>query len=148
MAAPQTTEEQPEVQQPGLKQLRVAVANHLGWQMPGRSTLRQDALAGFSQALSNVPDGMANGILVGVNPIFGLYATMMGPFVGGIVSSTQLMIVTTTAAASLATGQALGQLSGEARAQALALMVVLIGVLQLVFGILQFGRLIRFVSYS
>ena len=141
-------EQEPEIQQPGLKQLRETVANHLRRQMPGRSRLRQDALAGLSLAISNVPDGMANGILVGVNPIFGLYASMMGPFFGGIFSSTQLMVITTTAAASLATGQALAHLPGDARASALPLIVLLIGVLQLVFGLLRLGRLIRFVSYS
>jgi hypothetical protein len=38
----------------------------------------------LSSAISNVPDGMANGVLVGVNPVYGLYATMMGPGVGNI----------------------------------------------------------------
>lgn len=148
MEIAQTPDEEPAIQQPGLSQLREAVANHLGRRLPGRSNFRQDVVAGVSLAISNVPDGMANGILVGVNPIYGLYASMFGPFVGGIVSSTQLMVITTTAAASLATGQALDPLSGDARASALALMVLLIGIFQIVFGLLRFGRLIRFVSYS
>ncbi len=137
-----------EIQQPGLSDLREVVANYLGRQLPRRVNFRQDVLAGLSLSISNVPDGMANGILVGVNPIFGLYASMLGPLTGGIFSSTQLMVITTTAAASLATGQSLGNLSGDARAGALALMVLLIGVFQIVFGLLQLGRLIRFVSYS
>lgn len=158
MATTEIPEEQPEdqvpedqeieVQQPGLSQLREVVANYLGRQLPRRANFRQDVLAGVSLAISNVPDGMANGILVGVNPILGLYASMLGPFTGGIFASTQLMVVTTTAAASLATGQSLGDLSGDERAGALALMVLLIGVFQIVFGLLQLGRLIRFVSYS
>src|SRR3954469_1707003 len=106
----QTTEEQPEIQQPGLSQLREAVANYLQRRLPGRATLRQDVLAGLSLAISNVPDGMANGVLVGVNPVYGLYATMLGPGVGGIFSSTQLMMISTTAAASLSASQALGGL--------------------------------------
>jgi SulP family sulfate permease len=102
----------------------------------------------LSSAISNVPDGMANGVLVGVNPIYGLYATMMGPAVGGLFSSTQLMMITTTAAASLSASEALGDLGGEGRAAALAVMVILVGVVQIVFGLLGFGKLIRFVSYS
>src|SRR5687767_5763436 len=96
-------DEQPEVNHPGLGELRDAVANHLGGRLPGRASLRRDGLAGLSSAISNVPDGMANGVLVGVNPVYGLYATMMGPGVGGLLSSTQLMMITTTAAASLST---------------------------------------------
>ncbi len=137
-----------EIQQPGLSDLREVVANYLERQLPGRVNFRQDVLAGLSLAISNVPDGMANGILVGVNPILGLYASILGPLTGGIFVSTQLMVVTTTAAASLATGQALGALTGDARTAALAIMVLLIGVFQIVFGLLQLGRLIRFVSYS
>ena len=142
------TEVQPEIQQPGLSQLREAVANHLEWRLPGRSTLRQDVLAGLSLAVSNVPDGMANGVLVGVNPVYGLYASMFGPLIGGIFSSTQLMVITTTAAASLATGQAIGSRTGDARENALWLVVVLVGIFQIAFGILRLGRLTRFVSYS
>jgi len=61
------------------------VANRRWWsKLPG---LGHDGLAGLSSAISNVPDGMANSVLVGVNPVYGLYATMMGPAVGGLFSS-------------------------------------------------------------
>jgi sulfate permease, SulP family len=141
-------EREAEVNQPGLGELRDAVANHLWPKLPGWASLRRDGLAGLSGAISNVPDGMANGVLVGVNPIYGLYAAMMGPAAGGLFSSTQLMMITTTAAASLSASEALGGLGGETRAAALAVMVILVGVFQTAFGLLRFGKLIRFVSYS
>jgi len=144
----QTPDVEPEVNQPGLRELREAVANHLSRRLPSRASLREDGIAGLNSAVSSVPDGMASGILVGVNPIYGLYACMVGPIAGGIFSSTQLMIIATTSAASLSAGQALGNLQGDARDSALFLMVVLIGVLQVVFGLLRTGRLTRFVSYS
>src|SRR5690242_4706869 len=144
----QTPDVEPEVDKPGLRELREAVANHLARRLPTRASLREDGLAGLNSAVSSVPDGMASGILVGVNPIYGLYACMVGPIAGGIFSSTQLMIIATTSAASLSAGQALGNLSGEARDNALFLMVVVIGALQVLFGLLGTGRLTRFVSYS
>jgi len=110
--------------------------------------LRQDALAGLSLAVANVPDGMANGVLVGVNPLYGLYATMMGPLVGGLLSSTALMVITTTAAASLTAGQSLTQTGATERSNALFALVTLVGVFQILFGALRLGRLTRFVSYS
>ena len=136
-----------EVNQPGLSQLREAVANHLR-RLPSRGSLRQDGIAGLNSAVSSVPDGMASGILVGVNPIYGLYACMVGPIAGGIFSSTRLMIIATTSAASLSASQALGGLQAEARDNALFIMVVLIGALQVLFGMLRMGQLTRFVSYS
>jgi sulfate permease, SulP family len=144
----QQSEQGQEFNLPGLGDLRDTVANHLWPKLPGWASLRRDGLAGLSSAISNVPDGMANGVLVGVNPIYGLYATMMGPAVGGLFSSTQLMMITTTAAASLSAREALGSLGGEELAAALAVMVILVGVFQTAFGLLGLGKLIRFVSYS
>src|SRR5690348_10148780 len=142
------SEAQPEADQPGLGQLRAAVANQAQQHLPDGSQLRRDGLAGLNVAISSVPDGMASGILAGVNPIYGLYAIIAGPLAGGIFSSTALMVTTTTSAASLAAGQALIGLPPEARASALFMMVTVIGVLQILFGLLHMGRLTRFVSYS
>ena len=139
---------QPDVDQPGLRELREAVANAFKLRLPRKGSVRADAVAGLNSAVGSVPDGMASGLLVGVNPIYGLYACMVGPFVGGIFSSTQLMIIATTSAASLSAGQALGNLRGSERDSALFLMVVLIGLLQILLGLFKTGRLTRFVSYS
>ena len=147
MSKIQTSDAEPEVNQPGLSELREAVAKSVKW-LPKPASRRGDGLAGLNSAVSSVPDGMASGILVGVNPIYGLYACMVGPIAGGIFSSTRLMIIATTSAASLSAGQALGGLRGENRISALFLMVVLIGVFQVLFGLLGAGRLTRFVSYS
>jgi hypothetical protein len=119
----------PAIDLPGLSELRDAVANRWWPKLPGFAALRRDGLAGLSSAISNVPDGTANGVLVGVNPVCGLYATMMGPAVDGLFSSTHLMMMTTTTAASLSISQARGGLQGE-RAEALSVMVMLAGAFQ------------------
>ena len=139
---------QPEVEQPGLSRLREAVANYLEPRLPHPGKLRQDVVAGLTSAIGNVPEGMADSLLVGVNPVYGLYASLVGPLVGGLFSSTQLMMVATTSATSLAAGQALIHLPAEQRASTLFLMVILIGVFQILFGLLKLGQLTRFVSYS
>jgi SulP family sulfate permease len=138
----------PAVDQPGLSQLREAVANYAERQLPRRATVLQDGLAALNSALASVPDGLASGVLAGVNPIYGLYACMAGPIAGSLFSSTQLMLITTTSASALAAGQALAGVPAEARIRALFAMVLLIGVFQIVFGLLRLGRLTRFVSYS
>jgi SulP family sulfate permease len=91
---------------------------------------------------------MANGLLVGVSPIHGLYATMVGPLVGGIVSSSQLVVITTTAAASLTSSQSLASVPDTARPEALFVLAALVGVFLTAFGLLGFARLTNFVSYS
>lgn len=137
-----------EVDQPGLDAVRNAVHNRIWSRLPKGKALRRDAIAGLSSAVSNVPDGMANGAILGVSPVHGLYGAMVGPTVGGAFSSTQLMMVTTMAAASLSAAQALGGLEGQERLDGLVALVILIGVFQILAGVFRFGRLLRFVSYS
>jgi sulfate permease, SulP family len=74
-----------------------------------------------------VPDGMAGGVLAGVNFVYGLYASLVGPIAGGSFVSTERMLVTTTSAAAIASGQAVAGLEGAERDQALFLIVLLIG---------------------
>jgi sulfate permease, SulP family len=39
-----------------------------------RDTLREDSVAGLVLGVQSVPDGLASGLLAGVNPLAGLYA--------------------------------------------------------------------------
>jgi MFS superfamily sulfate permease-like transporter len=57
-----------------------------------RSDLGSSAVAGLPGAVGSVPDGMAAAVLVGVNPIHGLYASAVGPTVGGLTAGTRLIV--------------------------------------------------------
>ncbi len=139
---------EPEVDLPGLSRLREAVFARTVRLLPQPQTLRQDGVAGLTVAISNVPDGMASGLLAGVNPIYGLYASVVGPIVGGLLTSSALMVITNTSATALVAGQVLVGVPGESRDTALFLLVILAGLFQVLFGLLRFGQLTRFVSYS
>ncbi len=128
--------------------MRAAVGNWLRSVRPDRQTLGRDAVAGVPGAIGSVPDGMASALLVGVNPVFGLYASMAGPIGGGLASSTRLMVITTTTASALAAGSTLSSIDSAQRSNALFLLTVLAGVLMIAAGILRLGRFTRFVSVS
>lgn len=113
-----------------------------------RKTLVGEATAGLPGAIGSVPDGMAASLLAGVNPIYGLYASMAGPIAGGLFASTSLVVVTTTSAAALAAGSTLADISPADRPGALFLLTVLAGVLMVLAGILRLGRYTRFVANS
>ncbi len=134
----------PDVNLSGLRELREAVQNRI----PSRARLRQDAVAGLTVAIGSAPSGMAGGLLAGVNPIYGLYANVAGPVVGGLFASTRLMVINNTSAVSLVAGQALIGISAEGRDSALFAMVIFSGIFAILFGLLKMGRLIRFVSFS
>ncbi|TKK76204.1 SulP family inorganic anion transporter [Kribbella jiaozuonensis] len=115
---------------------------------PERRSLRADVIAGLPGAISSVPNGMASAALIGVNPIHGLYASFAGPVAGGLATSSQLMVVTTTTAGALAAGSALEGVDAADRPQALLLLTIIAGLVMILAGIARLGRYTRFVSHS
>ena len=139
---------EPQVDQPGLGMLRATVAEVAERARIDTKSFRSDLLAGLTVAVAGVPDAMAAGVLAGVSPMLGLYADMVGPIAGGRLASSALMVVMDTSASALVAGQSLRLLDTAQRESALAMMVIIAGALQVLFGALRFGRLVRFVSYS
>jgi len=111
-----------------------------------RETLAADAVAGLTFAVVNIPQGMANAILASVNPVLGLYTLMVATPVGALVTSSVFMNVSTTSALSVAAGDALVAIPAANRTVYLAALVLLAGLVQLVFGVLRLGSMLRFVS--
>ncbi len=91
---------------------------------------------------------MAAAVLAGVNPIHGLYASAIGPIAGGLLVASPLIVVTSTSAAALSGGAAVDGFAQADRANALFLLVLIAGALQVAAGLLRLGRLTRFVSHS
>ena len=115
---------------------------------PDRKAFGKDVVAGLPGAISSVPDGMASAVLIGVNPVYGLYASFAGPTAGGLASSTRLMVITTTTAAAIAAGSAVAGFDAEQRPEALFLLTFLAGLVMVGAGLLKLGRYTRFVSHS
>jgi sulfate permease, SulP family len=91
---------------------------------PACQDLRADLVAGLTGAISSVPDSMAATVVAGVDPVQGLYASFAGPVAGRLTSSTRLMVITTTSAASLAAGSALHGLPQDQRPAAVTLLAL------------------------
>lgn len=115
---------------------------------PDRATLSADAAAGFTFAIVNIPQTMANALLAGVNPVLGLYTLMVATPVGAVFTSSVYMNVSTTSALSVATGDALTGIPDSAKAVNVGMLVLLVGILQLAAGLFKLGSFIRFVSKS
>jgi len=113
-----------------------------------RKQVAADAVAGLTFAVVNVPQAMGNAVLAAVNPVYGLYTLMIATPVGALFTSSVFMNVSTTGALSVAAGDALVRFPVSQRSTALVTLVLLIGLFQLLFGLLKLGSLIRFVSQS
>ncbi len=113
-----------------------------------RKTVMSDLTSGIVMAIVNVPGALANGVLAGVNPVYGLYSMIAGTTVAALFTSSVIMNVDSTSATALATADALSGTSPEGHLQYLVVMVILVGLFQLAFGLLKLGFLTRFISNS
>lgn len=112
----------------------------------GRKGLRDDAKAGLVLGIESVPDGLAGGLLAGVNPVFGLYGYMVGTFAGALTTSSAFMAVQATGAMAIIVADVGIVHTAEDPATALFTLSVLTGLVMLVAGLFKLGSLLRFVS--
>ena len=114
----------------------------------GRDTLRKDAVAGFVLGVESVPDGLAAGLLAGVNPLAGLYAYLFGTVGGSLFTSSSFMAVQATGAMAIIVADVPAVHTADDQARALFTLSVLTGVVMLAAGFLRLGSVLRFVSKS
>jgi len=111
-----------------------------------RDTLRKDAVAGVVLGVESVPDGLAAGLLAGVNPLSGLYAYLFGTIGGSFFTSSTFMAVQATGAMAIVIADVPAVHSAQDSARALFTLSVLTGVVMLAAGFLKLGSALRFVS--
>jgi len=116
-----------------------------------RGTWKDDALAGLTTALALVPGSIAFAFVAGVPPISGLYAGFIVCLITAALGGRPGMI--SSAAGSLAVVMVALVAEGDRRGgpgagfEFLLLAVLLMGVLQIIIGLLKLGRLIRLVPH-
>jgi SulP family sulfate permease len=114
-----------------------------------RSTLFSDLIAGLSIAVIVIPQGLAYAMIAGLPPIYGLYAALIPQLIHGMMGTSRHPAVGPVALDSLVVAIALGALSlsgiGEVIAAAVFL-ATMVGILQLLMGLLQMGVLANYLS--
>src|SRR6516165_4353698 len=106
-----------------------------GWEL-----LRRDAVAGLTVATVAVPQAMAYALLAGVPPVHGLYAAIIVTALGSLFGSSAHLISGPTTAISLVVfGAVAGVGTGPddpSRIEAVALLAVLAGLIQIALALL------------
>lgn len=108
------------------------------------SNIRGDVLAGIVVALALIPEAIAFSIIAGVDPKVGLYASFCIAVVIAFVGGRPGMISAATGAMALL----MITLVKDHGLQYLLAATLLTGVIQIVFGYIKLGSLMRFVSRS
>jgi SulP family sulfate permease len=111
-----------------------------------KPAITSDLIAGMTAGIPSIPGAMASGVLAGINPIYGLYGLMIGTPIAALFTGSAFMSVVTTSAMAITIGTALGGYQGQEQISALVTIALVIGVVQLVAGLLRLDFLVRFVS--
>jgi len=105
--------------------------------------VKDDVLSGLTVALALVPEAVAFAFVAGVHPLVGLYAAFMVGLITSLIGGRPGMISGATGSMAVV----MVALVAEHGVEYLFATVVLTGVLQILFGLLKFGKFIRMVPY-
>jgi SulP family sulfate permease len=105
-------------------------------------------VAGLSNALVYIPQGIAYALVAGVNPVFGLYTGIIAPVVGALTAGSSFLVIIATNELAIPTGAILSQITDGDKVTLLCTLTLLVGLFQLGLGLLKLGRLTRFISES
>ncbi len=107
------------------------------------SRVRIELLSGLTVALALVPEAVAFAFVAGVNPLVGLYAAFMVGLITALIGGRPGMISGATGALAVV----MVALVAQHGVEYLFATVVLMGLLQIVFGIMKWGKFIRLVPH-
>ncbi|MGU3386469.1 SulP family inorganic anion transporter [Methylobacterium sp. D53M] len=119
-------------------------ARNAGYLRSWTSNLRGDTLSGIVVALALIPEAIGFSVIAGVDPKVGLYASVVIACTIAFAGGRPAMI----SAATAATAVVMVDLVREHGVQYLFAATILMGVIQILAGLLRLGRLMRFVSQS
>ncbi|OUS08471.1 hypothetical protein A9Q96_03235 [Rhodobacterales bacterium 52_120_T64] len=121
------------------------------WPEVSWSTTRNDILAGLTGASVVLPQAVAFAAIAGLPPQYGMFAAIITPIVAALFGSSMVMVSGPTTAISAIVFSSISGITPPGSAeffQIAILLAVLVGAIQLCFGLFGLGRLVAFVSHS
>lgn len=115
-----------------------------------RAHLRGDLSAGLTTAVMLVPQGMAYAMLAGLDPVVGLYASVVPVLLYALLGTSRQLAVGPVAMVSLLVAGGVGAVAGSDPTAFLAAAVMLslmVGGMQLLMGLGRLGFLTSFLSH-
>jgi len=116
-----------------------------------RESVHVDMLAGLTGAAIALPQGVAFAAIAGMPPEYGLYTCMIPAIIAALFGSSWHLVSGPTTAASIIMFASLSGMAipGSEKYVALAItLAFMVGVLQLVMGMVRLGALVNFISHS
>ena len=109
-------------------------------------TIGKDLLSGFIIALVSIPISMGYAQIAGLDPQYGLYGSVLPVLLFALFSSSRQYIFGVDAAPAALVGGAIVGMSTADAAEQVPVIAFFTGIWLLLFYVLKFGKLTRFVS--
>ena len=116
-----------------------------------RDSVHADVLAGLTGAAIVLPQGVAFAAIAGMPPEYGLYTSMVPAVIAALFGSSWHLVSGPTTAASIIMFASLSGMAAPGSEEYVALAITLafmVGVMQLVMGVVRLGALVNFISHS
>ena len=116
--------------------------------------IKNDILSGITVSLALVPEAVAFAFVAGVDPLVGLYAAFMVGLITSVFGGRPGMISGATGALAVvmvtlvAKGNAMGQPGENLGLYYLFATVILMGLIQVMAGVLKLGKFVRLIPHS
>lgn len=137
---------------------KVQAAYWKTWFWEHRWEIYQDCLIGFAVALAQVPEAIAFAFVAGLPPIIGLYGTIVIGFVTSLVGGRPGMISGTSGAVGVVQAKLISDFNDMTPeeqqdtfgtnnpAEVVFATLLLMGGIEIMFGVLQIGRIVELVG--
>jgi len=114
-----------------------------------KSTLRDDAVSGFTVAILGIPQAMAFAMLAGLPPIYGLYTSIFSAVFASLCGSSSHLVTGPTNSSCLILFAVAAPFTSQYDPLEIILLLTFIaGIVKLIFGLLRLGTMMRYVSNS
>ncbi len=109
--------------------------------------LSSDLSAGISIAALSIPQNMAYALVAGINPIYGLYTSIISKIISTLTSRSNYIIVGPTNLMAMAIASNLSYVQDDSYFATVILLTFLVGIFQILAGLFKLGRLVKYVSH-
>lgn len=115
-----------------------------------KNNFKGDLWAGITVGVMLVPQGMAYAMIAGLPPIFGLYAAFLPQVIYTLFGTSRQLSVAPAAMISLLVGAGIGRLATpgtDLYIHLAILLALIVGIIQLLLGLVRMGFLVNFLSH-
>ncbi len=109
--------------------------------------MKYDIMSGFSTAAIALPQNMAYALILDINPVYGIYASIISMLTATIFGGSSFLIVGPTNMMAVALASGLDTFKGSNYLEVIFLTTFMIGLFQYLFVVFKLSDLVQYISH-